>query len=265
MSRQKEPHYLAFGGRPPEFKGPGDERFNERTVSSRAAYEAQFVEAPVRGDASPWYLYHPDTPGRIGSLVPNAKMLIVLRDPIDRAYSSYLHTVRDRRESCTFEEALASERQRIDQGWEYIWHLTAVGRYSEQVRRFLSAFPHQVRIDLYEDFQKDEAGYLRSLFEFLGVNPDVRIDTSVRPNATGVPLEGTAGNLVFGRSWLREALKRVTPKPVRHRVGPQVRQRLMTRPEVSTATRSRLIELFRPDIERLQEQIGRDLTAWLTP
>jgi hypothetical protein len=142
----KETNYLALAGQKLEFCGPGDDDYvNRLSVTDEDAYRAQFADVRDEiavGEASPLYLYAPHAAERIRNVVPDAKIIIILRNPIDRAYSAFLHLVRDNRECHRdFALALSKERERIEAGWEHIWHYIAMGRYLEQVQRYFDAFP----------------------------------------------------------------------------------------------------------------------------
>src|SRR5690606_26522676 len=102
-------------------------------VSTRAEYEALFAggsRSPVRGEASTIYLYDPDAPAEIRALSPDARILVVLRDPAERAYSNYQFARRDGKEPlASFREALAAEDERVAAGWATLWHYRRKGRY----------------------------------------------------------------------------------------------------------------------------------------
>ena len=117
MSRTKETNFLALKDDPLDFRGPGDRDYITRfSVTTLDGYRDQFRGCgakPAIGEASPLYLYSPKAPGLIGEVVPDAKLIVILRNPIDRAYSAFLHLVRDGRETVLdFGEALRLEDER---------------------------------------------------------------------------------------------------------------------------------------------------------
>src|SRR5688500_17431750 len=95
LSRVKEPKYYMRGGSPPPaYKGPGDAHSNQEWIWQRPRYQALFRDAPagtMRGESTPFYLYNRDARRRIAADLPAAKLVAVLRDPVDRLYSNWMH------------------------------------------------------------------------------------------------------------------------------------------------------------------------------
>jgi len=144
---------------------------------------------PVRrsgivGEASPSYLFHPLAPERVARMLPDARLIALLRNPADRAFSHYQHEVALGREQLTFEEALAREDERMHgeldrmladptyfsyAWWNYTY--AARGRYAEQLERWFAAFPReQVLVLLTDELAADTAGTYRRTLEFLAVD-----------------------------------------------------------------------------------------------
>jgi hypothetical protein len=137
------------------------------------------------GEASPSYLFHPQAAERVAALMPRAKLIAVLRNPVDRAFSHYQHEVALGREQLSFEEALdaegdrmSGELERMAQDPSYFshawWNYTyaARGNYAEQLERWFAAFPRgQVLVLISEELLQEPAeSYVRTL-EFLGARP----------------------------------------------------------------------------------------------
>lgn len=266
MGPNKETNFFAFEGKQVDFRGPGDEKINDSTITTLKMYEQQFEGASREmaiGEASPWYLYSERAAECIKHNIPGAKLLAILRNPVDRAFSSYLHVVRESRESLTFEEGLLAEESRIEQGWEFIWHYRKAGFYSAQIKRFLDQFPReQVRFYLYDDFLTDPSGLLESIYEFLGVNTNFVADTSIKPNATGMPRNRLLGRLLLQPNPLRETAKLLMPEQLRYNLSQRINQQLLSKPSLSETTYENLLHDYKEDIWELQNLIGRDLSAW---
>ncbi|HEX8234860.1 MAG TPA: sulfotransferase [Abditibacteriaceae bacterium] len=232
MSPLKETNFFALMGEPLNFSGPGDNDFiNRFSLTTLEQYQGQFVhsgDAIAVGEASPLYLYSPKAPPRIKQYVPDAKLIIMLRHPIERAYSAFLHLVRDGRETTTdFGEALQLEDERIAAGWEHIWHYKSMSLYYDQVKRYYDLFDRsQIRFYLYYDFRHETAQMLGDVFRFLGVDDTFAPDVSMRHNATTTMSS---------------------------------QQKPPLKPEVWT----QLYDAFYGDILKLQELTGRDLTRWI--
>lgn len=267
MSRVKEPRFFALEGESVDFRGPGDCSIADESVTDIKTYRTLFQ--PVSGEravgeASALYLYSFKAPQRIYHYVPNAKLIAVLRNPIERAYSSFLHCVRDGREPLdVFTKALQEEAKRISENWAPIWHYKSVGFYYEHLRRYFDLFDKsRIRVYLYEDLNEDPSGTLRDMFRFLEVDESFIPDTSARFNVSGVPRNKALHSLVTNLN--RPSIKRFIPNRALRVLREPVRGRILTEPpRLSPEVRGRLIKVFREDILKLQELIDRDLSKWL--
>lgn len=269
VSPVKEPRHFLSPGVRPSFTGPSDEeRVNQSLVWDPEAYRQLFdgrSEGQLAGELSQTYLGWPSAPAAVRAHNPDARMLAVLRHPAERAFSSWAAHRRDGFERVTsFEEALAQEEQRLADGWGPIWAYTERGRYADALTRWYEHFPpDQIRVWLYEDLRSDLDGLLRGAFEFLGVDPAFRPSTDKQHNVSLVPRSQRLSRFVTVRSGPRRMAGKLVPPrwraPVARRVIGLNQRRLTFDP----ATRRELTERFRPDIERLQELLGRDLSAWL--
>lgn len=265
----KETNFLALDGTTPTFAGPGDGALNAACITSRESYEGAFSGAcgeRAIGEASPLYLYDERTPEGIKRHVPHARLLAVLRDPVERTLSSFLHMIRDGREETTdFATALSRESQRVERNWEYLWHYTRVSLYAEQVKRYMDHFPkEQILFVLYDDFASDARGFLTLIYRFLEVAPDFEADISIRPNTTGIPRIGPLYDLLSRPNPVKAALQPLLPQPLK-RLATSLKLKNMKRPSIPTTVRTSLDELFRPDILALQDLLHRDLSAWMAP
>jgi hypothetical protein len=267
MSPVKEPKFFALEGERPSFRGPGDAEADAVTTLEdyRALFEGVNGESAV-GEASPLYLYLEKAVGRIKHHVPEAKFIAVLRNPVDRAYSSFLHKVRDGRETTTdFAEALASEERRIREGWAYGWHYKRRGFYHEQLNRYYEAFGREkVRVYLYEDLRRDPRGLLRDAYGFLGVDETFVPDLSLEHNVSGIPKNRLVHSLLRGRNPVKAALKPLLPEGLRKKLTVDLQRRNLEKaPPIPPEVRRELVEEYREDVLKLQGLIDRDLSGWL--
>jgi hypothetical protein len=139
---------------------------------------------PAVGEASPSYLFHPLAPQRVAGLMPSAKLIAVLRNPVDRAFSHYQHEVALGREQLSFEDALDREDERMRGEVERMledasyfshawWNYTYVarGRYAEQLERWFAAFPpEQLLVLLSEELLEQPAETYARVLDFLRVD-----------------------------------------------------------------------------------------------
>lgn len=274
MSPNKEPHFFAFEGTQPHFQGPGDEKawLSTQSVVAWDEYQALFsgaVAGQKCGEASTMYLYIKESCDRIYHHVPNIKLIAFLRNPVDRAYSHYKHMRRDGREwESDFGVAMAKEAERMEQGWAPAWHYRQVGLYCEQIQRFQQRFgTEQLRLYLYDDLVNNPQAIYRDIFEFIGVDAGLKIDTSKRHNTTtAVRKNQRLHNFLMQPSGLKSLLRQVIPAHIRQPLSAKVYRKNATSIQpLSEALRSELTHSFTPEILRLQDLIGRDLSEWLKP
>jgi hypothetical protein len=262
VPEQKEPSFFAFvdGGDPtnPAY---------ERAVRDESAYTQLFADAGdarAIGEVSPEYLVNAAAAPAIASRLPAVQLIAVLRNPVDRAYSDWLMYVREGREPDDFARALELQAARREAG-DATGHYVGTGEYAEQLARYVDLFPReQLHVWLYDELDADPSRVLREVFATIGVDPDVSPPQVQRHNVGGIPRSGADRLLLKTRDSLRPLLRRLPMSALRHRVSSNLEDRLV-RPKIDPAVRAQLVEHFRPDIERLEVMLDRDLSAWLRP
>jgi len=276
MSWLKEPHFFAFEGEKPRFQGPGDqELYNYIVVDDVEGYRRLFQGASKEtaiGEASANYLYIPRARDRIRHYVPEAKLIAVLRNPAERAYSSFLHMTRDSREPFDdFAQALQAEQERVQNNWGPIWHHKRAGFYYAQLKRYHEAFDRdQIKVYLYEDLRNNPIGVQKDIYKFLGVDDTFVPDVSARYNVSGVPRNKWLHALytfLMRPHPLKSILKPLFPSGLRRRLLEStvnaIRNRNLAKPPFPAEVRRQLIGAYTEDILRLQDLIQRDLSEWL--
>lgn len=269
MSTPKELRFFSYPGSYPEGL---DEKYIHKGVTSLDEYVAHFDDVKDEkaiGEASPMYIYTPDTAERIKAAIPNVKLLAILRNPTDRAYSAYMHAIREWNEPAeSFREALEKEPERIEAKWGLLWHYTNAGFYFEQLDRYYKIFNRdQIKVVLYDDLVNDPQGLMRDIFEFLGVDPTFIPDTSARPNVSGFPkspwFHKFMHRLFMEDNPIKYFSRILFPKKLRQ--GVMVNMRLMNLEKriMPDDIRAELNDLFRDDIRRLENLINRDLAFWI--
>jgi len=265
MPEIKETNFFALEGVKPQFRGPGDEPLNRGAITDLQTYQRIFegvTDERAVGEASTVYLYHPGAPRRIKTYIPQAKIIAVLRNPIERAFSSYMHLIRDGREPVRdFAAALRLEPERIAANWEHLWHYKAMGFYYSQLSRYYELFESQnIRVYLFDDLIADEQAVLLDLMQFLGVE-DLKI-TLKRLNAsshTRIPRIKLIEGLISGDNKVKTAVRRLLPASF----VSGARMLLTSKLELTAPVRRELVEVYREDIRRLETLIDRDLRSWV--
>lgn len=213
------------------------------------------------GEASVCYLWSASAAASISSLIPAARIIIVLMDPAERAFRQYLKSLADDNVGHSFSTHLENAfRSREDQISLYHPFL-AFGSYSEQVRRYMNHFPpEQIHLSLYEDVAQNGEAWFKSILDFLGVDSSFLpgpIEVPSIPRFTSLSLPG--GYTVKSKLPLR--LSRLLPKAAK---GPLKKiLRHAHRPSLGFEERATLVRYYREDIVKLEEVIGRDLSSWL--
>ncbi|NBB75270.1 MAG: sulfotransferase [Bacteroidetes bacterium] len=273
MPAVKEPRFFAYAEDPPPMKGPGDARTNEAAgaVYTLDAYRQLFAAASTEtavGEASPNYLYSATAPRLIREHIPDAQLIAILRNPVERAYSHFLHLVRSGREPLrNFEAALDAEPERIAAGWEWSWHYRRMGCYGEQLMRYLEHVDReQLTVHLFEDFKADPVALAQDIFHGLGVDEAFVPDTSMRYEKSGVPKNDRFQRFLLNPDhWIRRLSRYLVPEAVRERLLIRMKNVNLEKPPLEPDVRERLTAAYRDDVLRLQDLIDRDLSAWLAP
>lgn len=265
MSPRKEAGYFAV-----DFDRPLNEGFNRYAITDVDTYRALFAGVTNEhavGEASPQYLWSPLAPAKIAAMLPNVRLIALLRNPIDRAFSSYLHLRREGGETIEdFGDALRAEGERVAEHLGPLWRYQEVGLYARQLERYHAHFDRaQIKIFLYDDFSADPRGVLRSVFRFIGVDDEFVPDMGNRYNVSGIPRSRALHRVLNARHPVLKQMSRMIPTHLRERVACRVRAWNVIKPALSEGIRAQLVDLYREDILRTQECIGRDLSMWLDP
>jgi len=269
-SPRKETHFFSFGDQDPTTHGPGDTI--PSAITTLEAYQSLFQDVKDEkaiGEASPTYIYIPRACKRIQHYLPEAKLIAILRHPAERAFSAYMHVVRDGREPLAdFPQALQEEKTRIQNNWGPIWHYTQGGFYYGQLKRYFDTFDrNQIKVYLHQDLNSNPAEVLRDAFQFLDVDDEFVPDMSIRPNVSGVPksraLQWFLHVILIKPNPIKTLARLFISEQVRWRVTTEIRNRNLVKTQFPSSMRQQLIEIYRKDILKLQELIQRDLSTWL--
>jgi hypothetical protein len=264
MSPMKETNYFAYGLDERGTLLYGDPELHRFRVRSWDEYLALFAGgggADAIGEVSPIYLECPQAAARIRARLPEARILCILREPVDRAYSDYLMYLRSRGRRLDPERDLtaASAWARPDSHW------MRIGRYHDMLSRYVEAFPRdRIRVSLFDDLTRDPLGLVQGMYGTLGVDPAFVPDLETPHNVGGVP-----SNMRLERLLTSHRLRAIAEPLVPRRLADRVRRirtgNLRRPPALPPELRSELLEHFREDIGRTSELIGRSLQHWLEP
>jgi hypothetical protein len=208
------------------------------------------------GEATPDYLFESDVPERIGETCPDCRFIVSLRNPVERAYSSYLYARRSYNERRSFEEYIEQQPEVLQRG-----------RYSEQLSRYFARFGEDaVLVLVFEELLRAPADHLGRLARFLGLtaawpNPEALLGRQVNDSRAPYFAATFAAARKLGNVLLRHDLN--WPVRVAKQLGiPRWFGSEKTKLKMSEATRAHLEQLYADEICDLESLLGRDLSVW---
>lgn len=220
----------------------------------------------IEGEIDPDCLFFPSAAQRIYHYAPDSKLIVLLRDPIDRAYSHYLMSVRRGFEKLSFEDAMAAEAKRMQGDWIDQIHFSYIRRgfYSTQIRSFTDYFPRRNFLFLlFDELATDQQACIDKVCNFLQIDRLEMRGQPIKSNPATMPIFMWLSSVLHHRGLLKRVAKTVlshdgmVAKAVRY-----VRTKNMVPVEkkpLGIETRCRLVELYREDIEAVSRMIEIDL------
>jgi hypothetical protein len=283
MSLIKEPNYFAAEIRQENFtevlpeteadqralkeylRGPMTEKRFGGLVTDWDDYLKLFRNAKDEraiGEASVCYLWSKTAADNIHAKIPAARIIAILRDPVDRAFSQYLQSVTGGRTRSSFPAYVETCLRHRDGELDEFRFCLELGLYCDGVQRFLDRFPRKnVHIVFYEDYQKQQSQILAAMFDFLGVDPTFLPDTGERHHRFQAP-RSLAASYFLKKSGMWKLGGKLSPPGLRPFLrGLTLRRRGHV--AVGQRERARLLEYYRDDIRKLEALLVRDLGAWL--
>ena len=237
-------------------------------ITDIKTYQKQFkgvLNAIAIGEASPMYLYSSEAVNNIHKYIPTVKLIVILRDPIERAYSNFLHHIQRNLETTyNFIEGIEQEKERIQNNWWWGFHYINAGFYYAQLKRYYERFDaNQIKVVLYEDLIQNSLDTLRDILSFLGVDKNFVPDMSIQRSKSGIPDNKLLHNILTQRNPIKTIFKPLIPSRLRQRMIIGLKNKNLTKPNLESEVRKQLIPIFREDVVQLQSLIKRDLSAWL--
>lgn len=258
MSPAKEPNYFSYSDIAAQ-----NLYYRERGVESLQDYEKLFVRVSSHkaiGEASVSYLYYPEVALRIKNAIPDAIIIILLRNPVDRGFSHFLMDKKLGYISLVFEDVIFKRVQHKNIDLYYQQYIE-LGLYHEQVKRYIDTFgKNRVKIVLTEDMKEDTAKVLHSVFEFLGVKNQPPADKARKHNVYKKPRNNIVSRFYASKK-LRSMLKSLLPACITNRIKNKIFIK-EDKPALSEDTRACLTGLFADDVKHLETLIERDLSSW---
>ncbi|AWP22856.1 sulfotransferase [Acidiferrobacter sp. SPIII_3] len=254
----KEPHFFAQ-------PAPSREQRHLITfVGDQAEYLRLYERSGDRrwrGDASPSYLWSAQAAARIAEVSPEARIIIILRDPIERAYAQYLMDYSEGAIDRPFFEALHRDWGRPDKGWGVSQLYVELGLYTGQIQRYRALFGgDRVLVLLLEDLKKDARGVLARIARFLDIpeGPMAMVDTAQAHNHYKQP-KGQWARWLAGHPVSRFLGERVMPRRLGEYIWEHWMQKDAPKPPIDPRAVAYLQQIYAPELVALEAELGRPL------
>lgn len=270
VTEPKEPHYFALHRIGARFTAPGDDHtINKVAITDREEYLALYPrhhDFLALGDASVSTMYyHQDSLPEMLRMNPDMRVVLLLREPVARAYSSHqymrargLEPVED------FLAAVELEEERKRLGWHHIWHYTSMSRYADALEALHAALPReQVGVWFHDDLESDFVGTVSSILRFLGV-------PAIDGEATGVPRVNVSGrprlavaHRAIGWATGNESVRTFVKARSSYRFRERIRRAVLSPDPIPSDARTTLAPCFKEDLERVRSLVDRRTPPWL--
>ncbi len=274
MPLEKEPMFFCRWNRIPVRDMRRAGAHLDWVVSDLEDYIALFQPAgedQILGEASTWYLFEHsrvicNLQRLYGERYRELKIIIMLRNPVARAWSQYIYHVSERREKKPFEEAVSPDvvRSRREENYSPGYDYLGFSRYYAQVKEYLENF-NQVKVLIFEEFFRQASDYLTSVFDFLGVEPVTWDAGRQKINISGRP-KNRASEAVLGLVYQPNALKALVkpflPRRSRRSIKYRLKRKLLRPERMPQDLSLRLWAEYREEVEALERLLGRSLSLW---
>jgi len=248
MSPIKEPNYFSFNTIPLNEPGINPIRNKEQYLNIFKNVKGK----KIFGEASTSYLSDPAVPQLINEIAPSAKILISLRDPVERAFSNYLMRKRYRLLKTSFNEEIKRESQNVVIGLDG-------GKYSESITRYLDTFgKNQVKIIIFEEWVKRAKETIEEILKFLDLESklDEFVEEIYNPHVT---LRSLTAQQLRHNEKLKPIVQNLTPASVRKFLRKKFLIKKTTKPEMNKEDRDFLVEFYKNDVKKVETILGRKL------
>lgn len=263
---RKEPEFYSFCG----LYGRSGKHDITTLVEYKELYNS-VDDTIVIGDVSTTYLPSPNAAKNIKKYNPNARLIAVLRNPVDRAYSRYWMSNSGKYKNINSWEPNRFLNYFYNQQTNPEWlNIRYRGFYHEHLKRYYELFNNsQIKVFLYEDFKYDADNFLRQICDFIGVNNSFVFD-NIKAGKSGIAKNRTLDKIIHGKKstaivfFIKLILKNKIAKNKAIQIVANIDSKNKIKyPELDNKTRQELIKYYKQDILMLQDLIERDLSVWL--
>ena len=254
FSELNEPYYFAKNDVPKNFK-------RDSMITEYREYLDLFKnakDAEVVGEASSVYLACPNAPKLIFETFPNAKILISIRNPIERAHSAYFSYKFMQLNEESFSEMIEIHKKLIDSKEFFIYSILESGFYTEKIKRYQKIFPKDnIKIIIFEEYIKNSLSHINDILDFLGVDSINELNDAPK-GAYRVP-KNKISNMLLKSKLFRNTASKLIPTVKRQEIGDRFLVKQASKPQMNDKDRERLKEIYSEEVKRLKEHLQLDL------
>ncbi len=280
MPEPKEPNFFAFDGFQDDYQKKDDlNRAVDLRNYSFSEYQALYTgrDDTLNGDASTAYFIYPDnTIGNImkyyGDYAASLKLVLALRNPVDKIYSHYLMFVKWGVETRSFRQALGLDKGKVASKVERQINYVEMGYLADSLEKFQRAFSGNLKVVLFDDLVVDKLSVFMSVVDHIGFKASElprNIDNVF--NEGGIPIRSTSKAVMNYRQQdnvFRSLIRRFIPLSVKKKLAFHLdnflQRNFTSKPKLDSETRKYLETLYREDVRKTEALLGRDLSAWIS-
>jgi hypothetical protein len=268
MPQQKEIHFFSYDRINILNKGPKDKHVKKLQIGEFENYKKMFRTSEKRkisGEVSPSYVNYPEVCiPKIKKILGKPKIIIIVRDPIKRAYSNYLHLVREGRETLDFYQALKKENTRRERGYSDFWYYSFNSDYFNKVKAYKEAFENVLIIES-EQLKEKPKSTISDVYKFLEVNKDYEPSVLDKLyNEGGVYRSNIVTNFFFRQSKARDIARKIIPAKanIKHFKQKILKRYQKSIPEIDERAKKLLIDNLKTNTKKLKETYKLSCLNW---
>jgi len=278
MTEMKEPNFFSLeNGSLTWLEGTVGKGYAENFIYNFDDYLDLFNDADGKvaiGEASPVYLYDPGASVSIYENFPNMKIIVILRNPAERAFSNFVHHLRINAETAkNFEKALKLEDERIRKNWWWGFHYKQTGYYFSQLKKYFDLFPkEQIKVVIYDDWLHQPRDTFKEILGFLGVKQDFIPNLNKKYKVSSLVKYSTVEKIIKTTDKTVKLIRYFFPKGKREKVKRNIAGLTNKisdfnryKPSLNQDTKSKLIKEYMDDIKKLESLTEKDLSNWYLP
>lgn len=210
------------------------------------------------GEATPTYLMCPHAPSEIKKAFPDSKIIISLRNPIERAHSSYFSNLFRLNQKISFNEMIDMHYDEVKNKKFNVYNIILAGLYTKQVKNFQRYFDsNKIKIIIFEEYIKNIENTINALLNFLDVDGNVEFREQSK-GAYRVP-KGTASKWLMNRQLFRKTATKIIPTLTRQKFGDKFLFKQTIKPQIPIEDRIRLKEIYKSEVKELEQLLDRKL------